>query len=111
MLEKDIIKYIAPLLYWNKNSTIENNSNKVKQITNLKSNKIKSSKPPKIVKIVEKPKFNKGIKQKRKRQPISVIDSEEEFITDNESYDSEEELVTDNEYYDSDEELIDESNL
>ena len=36
-LEKDIKKYIAPLLYWNKNMLLKNTkSNKIKEIKNVK---------------------------------------------------------------------------
>ena len=67
VLEKDIIKYLAPQLYWKKNA-----ANNIKQIecneddSEEESAKYKTSKPPKSVKVIHPPKKDKYIKQRTK---------------------------------------------
>lgn len=77
-LEKDIIKYLAPLLYWNKNSLVEESKlKKIKYIDNKKENNIgpKNSKPPENVKVIKKPKKEKYIRQNKKKKNSSNISS------------------------------------
>jgi hypothetical protein len=101
-LEKDIIKYIAPKIYWNKNSLLEaDKTTKIKEIKHVKKNKSvkknkqpKTSKPQKKIKIVNKPKTKK-IKKKKSKIVVVETDSDEELI-ESDSYDSD----------DSDEEYV-----
>ena len=75
-LEKDIIKYLAPLLYWNKNSLVEEDQVKqIEYIDNENNFGPKNSKPPKDIKVFERPKKEIYIKQKKKRPKCLEDDS------------------------------------
>jgi hypothetical protein len=92
VLEKDIIKYIAPMLYWNKNTLLEDEvgnikSVKAKKISKLvkNDNKLKSSKPIKHINIINPPKANKVVKQTRNATIVlsddsDLVDSDEELV-------------------------------
>jgi hypothetical protein len=117
VLEKDIIKYIAPLLYWNKNTLLDIDTSDitVKVIEHVKksknkpikrNNNFKSSKPVKNIKIINKPITEKTfVKQKNKKSSpktkpktkvieYSSTDLDEDSV-DDDSYDSDEDLVDD----------------
>jgi hypothetical protein len=95
VLEKDIIKYIAPLLYWNKNALLDTDipDIKVKVIEHVKksktnpvkkNNKLKSSKPVKNIKIINKPitekKFIKQKNNKTLSKPIEYSSTDEDLV-------------------------------
>jgi S-adenosylmethionine/arginine decarboxylase-like enzyme len=70
-LEKDIIKYIAPKLYWNKNTLLEiDKTDKIKHVKNKKSTKqVKTTKVK-----------NKTSPVKKAKIVVVESDSDEEFI-------------------------------
>lgn len=66
VLEKDIIKYLAPNLYWNKNIQVESEKIKKIECDDIMS-KIKNSKPPKNAKIINVSKKKTHVKQRTKK--------------------------------------------